>query len=786
MSSNSDDVVTRVEKGREDIPSCLHADCKNCVNHARGKYNNFMSDKGTFYEDGFGVKCSFIPHDENFVDVRIKNQLSPSDWEEINAYRSALLWGEKYLIDPDNGEPWKAWDYQRGPLFCQSPRKVYRFGRRCVVGTTKVLLESGEEKNITDVHIGDKVVSFDPAKEEFVSRRVLKFWDNGIQETFKVCFSTGQEVICTSNHPFLSDQKIWTSIETGLKVGSKVFVYSEKESTLEITSISSAGKKPTFDIEVEGLHNFVGNKVVLHNSGKTTILAVEILWYLFTAGGGNVKDDKTGKLRTNLKVLLLAPQKSHIENIFDRMRAFIAASPALGPCIDRNKRGSPQKITLVTESGIGEGNAVSGFASGDSSGSKGLSARGQDADLIVLDEGAFISSEAIEGVVLAILLTRTSTRFIISSTPSGIANDYFEGICTKRPDFAEFYVPSTKHPHWAQMKEQMQSEYGSNQEQYDKEILAAFSPAGIGVYREDLVRLAQVDYEYGSMAASPAFIYTMGVDWNKEHGTEIIVVGTQRSEPHVSYIVCSENIPKKENTSPRGISRIVELNKIWQPAWIYVDAGGGDGGSMLRYHGRSMVGKNILEARLKDSVKDFDFGSKIEITEHDGRKHKVPSKPFMVENSVKKFELGEIKFPRTDLNLMRQLNNYIVARRTPAGIPVFGTNEPKWGDHTLDALNLALIAVRLQFPSFQSAGISPLAVPIAFIPNKGNNSKESIQRVILPAAAGSASNMRGRIPKPKSTQSSVVKYWGVEPGEDAVADNFRRGGISRRRLRYGR
>jgi hypothetical protein len=652
MSNSEDykDTPLSIEVGRRDIPSCLHGDCLKCIKHARDKYNNFMSDSGTFYEDGFAVECSFIPPNENFVDKKLKDHMTKEDWETVNAYRSALLWGEKYLVDPDNGRPWKAWSYQRGPLLCNSPRAVYRFGRR---------------------------------------------------------------------------------------------------------------------------------------TGKTTILAVKILWYLFTAGGGRMKDPETGKIRNNLKVLLLAPQKSHVENIFDRIRAFLAATPSLSSCIDRNKRGSPQMITLASESGIGGGSALTGFASGDSSGSKGLSARGQDADLIILDEGAFISAQAIEGVVLAILYTRPSTHFIISSTPSGIANDYFETVCTKRPDFAEFYVPATERPDWSIMEKQMKREYGSSQEQYDKEVLAAFSPAGIGVYREDLVRFAQSDYEYGDLTPNAGMVYTFGVDWNKEHGTEIAIIATQKGLPHVSYVVHSENIPKKENTSPRGISRIVELNKIWKPLWIYVDAGGGDGGAMLRFHGRKMVGKDILDATLKDIVKDFDFGSKIEVAEHDGIRKKVPSKPFMVENSVKKFELGELKFPRSDLNILRQLNNYIVIRRTPAGIPVYGTKEKKFGDHTLDAINLALVAVRIELPSFHNPEIGPMGTPVAFVPN-AQTQEEPLNRVILPAVAARPQDVVQRnVGISQVTHGSVIKYWGREPSEKEVSQN-RTSKISRRHRRFGR
>ena len=1265
MSSNRE-VIARVEKGRTDIPTKCHSDCETCIAGARKKYNNFTADDGAFYEDGFGIDCSYIPASENFVDSKLRDMMTPGDWEEVNARRSALLWGEKYLVEPENGLPWKAWPYQRGPLLCRSSRKVYRFGRRCLPAGVPILMGDGSWRPIESVKPGEYVASRN-SKAQFVQKRILNFWENGDKDIYRITLSNGMWLDCTSNHPLftyiLRDEinkrgvlKRWISIDDGLKKGMKVCVLNQfdrwgkeshkelgpllgylltdgyivggtqtpkftnnnrlmidevrtlsqnlfgydcstrpkgngwdiyitdgdkgtpnklsaelkklgllglksagkvipswifdwdKESTMlfvnrlfsgdgglyyhqkkdrpkgefaveanlsstsrqmldqvrlillkvgvvgfinkdgnpdeekghtqswkfrissrdslcnffkhvgliygkedrclevlealknktrgpkgvykhqkfvAIRSIEPIGTQPTYDIEVEDTHNLVSNGICSHNTGKcltytsdvhlhngsirkigdligkevtvnslnlenyqyvtskafvcdngvkpcvriitrygqeiectlnhplltcdgwqsvdtglqvgdriavpiknpnigtetfdkeqlnllgkesrttnksipdfvfcldaehieeflkslfvideknisccfsskdlavgvrrllarlgiityirvetlegrtsycitevknenldtnlywdeivsiedlgevptaglqvpehhnyvndvvehnTTILAVEILWYLFTAGGGTVRDATTNSIRNNIKVLLLAPQKSHVENIFDRIRAFLATSPALGACIDRNKRGSPQKITLVTESGIGEGSAISGFASGDSSGSKGLSARGQDADLIILDEGAYISLEAIEGVVISILATRPDTRFIISSTPSGLANDYFENICTKRPDFTEFYVPMTQRPDWEMMAGQMAKEFGSSSEQYDKEVLAAFSPAGIGVYREDLVRLAQAEYKYGQAKPNGAFVYTIGVDWNKEHGTEIAIVGTQKAEPHISYIVGVENISKKENTSPRGISRIVELNKIWNPMWIYVDMGGGDGGQMLRYHGRSMVGKNILEARLKDIVIDYDFGSKQETTEHDGTINKVPSKQFLVENSVKKFELGEIKYPREDLNITRQLNNYIVVRRQLSGVPVYGTKEAKWGDHTLDAINLALVAIRLQLPSFQHAKISPMGVPIAFIPNAPDPRQNERPRIILPASA--SSSMSGRhIPRHQQqlTNSTVVRYWGTEPSEDAVARNYQRGGVPfRKKIRYGR
>jgi replicative DNA helicase len=1183
---------------KDNIPDRLHLDCKACIAWGRKKYKNFVADTGDYYEDGFGINCPFIPQDELFVNPKLKSKIEPEHWDEINCYRSALLWGEKYLRDPNNGQPWRAWYYQRGPLLCRSPRKVYRFGRRCLPKGTPILMGDGSWRSIETVRPGELVASKD-IEFKLCSQKILNFWENGIKEIFRITLSNGMWLECTSNHPLYTDKKEWVSIEDGLSIGNKVAglkdwislkdkkILDIKNTFLEYVEIQSIIKcqsQNTYDIEVENTHNLVSSGILSHNTGKcipytsdiilrdgsiskigdligqeiditsldlstyeyvkstatvhdngikpcvkiktrygnevectlnhplltlegwktvdtglsvgnyiaapitnpnigtekfdksllnllgfllgdgsfclgnnsinftvsckrenlkdyflslldgtykinskchsntydirlhtnntivklvrdlklinknsynkfipefiyrldaehliefiwplfttdgwgdnrgnigycsaskglvigikrilsrlgivssyrekvlksgkykgnvyhvvdicnhsevkkfifkiglrfkgytfgiktcrnsynsqlrnisksfsikfdeklrkvtrhkdrkkqfglirknratsrkklsnwatffpdvfehekkilnsdlywdeitsienignvptaglsvpiyqnyvndviehnTTILAVEILWYLFTSAGGSVRDEITGKIRKNLKVLLLTPQKSHVAEIFNRIREFLAVCPSLSACIDRNKRGSPEIISLVTRDSIGGGNVVTGFASGDSSGSKGLSARGQDADLIVLDEGAFISSAAIQGVVLAILYTHPNTKFIISSTPSGIANDYFEGICTKRPDFAEFYVPATKRPDWELVEAQIKREFGSTQEQYDKEVLAAFSPAGIGVYREDLVRFAKEDYSYGDMQYNSAFVYTFGVDWNKEHGTEIIIVGTKKTAPHISYIVHSENIPKKSHTSPRGISRIIELNGIWHPSWIYVDAGGGDGGTMLRYHGRSMIKKNNFEANLKDIVKDFDFGSKIEITEHDGSRKKVPAKPFMIENSVKKFEIGEIKFPRDDLNLVRQLNNYIIERRTPTGIPIYGSKEKRVGDHTLDSLNLSLVAIRLEFPSFQNADILPLANPIAFVSSK----KEEVKsRIILPSSVGISGTSSRAIPSKHylTKHNNIRQGWGKDPFE---SDDIKT--VPKRRRLFGR
>jgi hypothetical protein len=510
-------------------------------------------------------------------------------------------------------------------------------------------------------------------------------------------------------------------------------------------------------------------------TGKTTALAVLILWFLFTSGGGAFRDPETKKIRRNLKVLLLAPQKAHIANIFERMRAFLSANPELSRSVTRDKRGSPEIIAVSDPSGFTK-NEVSGFTSGDAAGSKGLGPRGQDADLVVMDEGAFVSEFVILNTVHPILYTKPTTRYVVTSTPGISPGDYFEKICTKRPDFKEFYVPATFRPDWEEVKEQVVRDFGNSQEEWDKEVMALFSAAGIGVYRPDIIKQAQIDRPYGSFRYTPGLIYTLGADWNKEHGTEIAVIGTSRGTPYVSFLVWAENIPKKEFSTLSGVERIIELNKIWKLDWAYVDAGGGDGGALLRNYGLTQVGKDIFSAKLKDIVRTIDFGSKLEVQESSGIKNKYQAKHFMVNNSVRKLESGTFKYPREDTLLTAQLGNYVVKSRTISDIPVYGLNEKRWGDHRLDAVNLALLAVRLEYPSFSGEQVNFTFGEIGFIPPSDKNS----DRIIVPsfvAASTEGRNIPYRRDKariPFDSGRGIRRVWGTIPSEENRFPNRRR------------
>lgn len=726
------DVESTIYEGKN-IPDNLHDICKNCIANCREKYNGYVDAKGTLYKDGFAVNCKFIPKDEIFVNKKVKQLISGEEFEELNAFHNALLWAKRHLVNPDTGEPWKPRSYQVPPAMCTAQRIVMRFGRRCLPAGTPILMADGVEKSIEKVKVGEKIKSLNEKNLTFIDSEVINFWENGEREIYRITLRNGMHLDCTANHPLyiwlpLQEKYSWVSVEDGLSEDMLAAFCRPDEDDYAagfspVACIEKKRSRLTYDIEVANTHNMVSNGIVSHNTGKSVTLSILMAWYLFTGGG--IRDADSGKILNKIKILVVTPQKSQIDELFGRLRSLIYAVPKLKACLETDTKGSPQIIAVKGRDG-GQGHIIKGFASGDASGSKGTGIRGTDANLIIVDEAAFVSPTVMKEVIRPILMTTPTTRMVWSSTPSGIAGDHFEEVCLGMPEYKEFYTPSTEMPNFELMKASMVREYGNSPDEWEREVEAKFPEGGVGVYKKALVRTAQQDYSYSDMYPMAGMVYTVGVDWNKEKGTEIVVVGTSKGAPFNSWVVLAEKIAKKDFSTPMGIHRLVEINRIWKPAWMYLDEGG-DGSTccqMLQFIGKQAAGKNIIDARLMYIVKAYDFGSKIEFRDFQGKKVKKPAKPFMVENSVRRLELGELFMSRHDVTLMKQMDNYLVVRRNQiTGLPVYGVTNDKIGDHRLDALNLALVAIRLELPSLNSREVVTLDNTIRYVGNALNRPK---------------------------------------------------------------
>jgi len=112
---------------------------------------------------------------------------------------------------------------------------------------------------------------------------------------------------------------------------------------------------------------------IARRSGKTDMIAIYILYRLFTQEG--------------IKAVIAAPNKSHVEEIMQRVSDFAKSNPDLRSCILRERSAPYYEFTISNKS------RLRGFAVGAQGGSEGVGIRGQDADeILCLPRGTLVST----------------------------------------------------------------------------------------------------------------------------------------------------------------------------------------------------------------------------------------------------------------------------------------------------------------------------------------------------------------------------------------------------------
>lgn len=411
-------------------------------------------------------------------------------------------------------------------------------------------------------------------------------------------------------------------------------------------------------------------------TGKTDSVCVEICYYLFT--------------RKNIKLVVVGPQKSHTEEIVNRVRSFIANNSMMKDSVVRDVSAPYYEIKLKN------GSRLRGFAGGTKGKQQGVSVRGQDADRIYIEEMDYVDEDAIQGAIFPIMMTNPDTALIGFSTPTGFRTPYYD-LCEESPQYKEYHFTYKVLPWWRNVELEKSS---FTEEQWTHEYLAEWGTSESGVYKPEYIDRALTDYKYEDISRNPVWKYTIGTDWNEKFGTEIVVLGYNTLTTKFQ-IAESVHIERSEFTQLSGVSKLLEMNRKWRPSFIYIDAGNGSTNyELLRKtaYDNSRRDGDRDTARLLSILKKYDAGAALEVRDPiTQQKHRTPAKPFMVNASVRMFEQNKIIISSHDKVLEKQLRSYIIERYTPTKTPVYGLEDPKVGDHKLDAMNLAIVAFQLEF-----------------------------------------------------------------------------------------
>jgi len=362
------------------------------------------------------------------------------------------------------------------------------------------------------------------------------------------------------------------------------------------------------------------------------------------------------------------------------------------------------------------GAVISGFVSGvgeKADGSGGGTIRGQSADIVYIDEMDMVPNKILVEAILPILASRKGTMLFASTTPIGKRGQFYNW-CKNDPTFKEDHLPSTVLPQWEENKDLLIGD--SNKEAILSEYMAEFIEGSFGVFRPSWVYGSAYEYEYEKtimgnylreklkVLRPENMLKCIGIDWNKNAGTEFCVVGFDPDSGR--WIVLETvNIAASEFSSIKWKEEVIRLNYKWKPNYIYADEGYGhtiiEDLKILSHKVRQSdkpTPQHVETAKIVDRLVSFNFSSRVELRNPiDSTVIVKTGKEFLVENTIRIFEDSNIIFSNEDTTLRLQLLNYVVKRRNPQNNkPIYGPDNEKIADHRLDAFMLALGGLYLQ------------------------------------------------------------------------------------------
>jgi len=432
--------------------------------------------------------------------------------------------------------------------------------------------------------------------------------------------------------------------------------------------------------------------------GKTETMVVFCLWYAFH--------------HKNSRLLVATPYEHQVRLIFMRLQELVRDCEELAASVTITKN------PFIAS--FGNGSKIMGFTAGANAGSQaGASVRGQRADWLFLDEVDYMSRDGIDAVTAIAMEDPKRIGIWVSSTPTG-KRDFFYDICTN-PDtgYKAYHFPSKVNPDF---DERMEGELRATMtaQGYIHEVEAEFGEETVGVFNKDAVERAKSQFYYSYRELNlyereqyqkqglnlddivyygpytinnpaPRALRIIGVDWDK-YGAATQIIVTEFDEVHKKFrVALRSEIPRGDFTFDNAVKRIIELNDIYDPAFIYVDAGSGEYQiEALRLHGRENP-----YTRLDKKVKRIQFSQTIEIRDPATREiDKKDAKNFMVNQTAILLERDRIILSAFDDMVWKQMMDYQVIRISQNGKPIY-TSE---NEHALDAFMLTILGFTIEYP----------------------------------------------------------------------------------------
>lgn len=166
--------------------------------------------------------------------------------------------------------------YPSGFFFSSFGQISTATGRMSCLDEDTLVTTVGGVKKIKDVEVGDLVYCYDTDGSVRI-KPVLNVIYKGYKECIELkWFSSGNgntgSLICTPDHRIKTKHHGWVQAKDCLN--KKVYHLhrsSEERTAIDVCTLDSAvsvGKRNVYDLEIEGIHNFIANELCVHNCSR--------------------------------------------------------------------------------------------------------------------------------------------------------------------------------------------------------------------------------------------------------------------------------------------------------------------------------------------------------------------------------------------------------------------------------------------------------------------------------------------------------------------------------------
>lgn len=162
----------------------------------------------------------------------------------------------------------------------------YYGGGSCFLPGTKITLGNGSFKNIEDINIGEKILSYDEDNKKYEIEKVLELESPIRNHYYTMTFDDFSYLKLTDEHPIYSminGKLVWAAINPKntlkydnmniekLSIGDKVFT-DKKDFKRIISLIKHGGSVLTYNLKsISNTHTFFTNDILVHNKDGGSI-----------------------------------------------------------------------------------------------------------------------------------------------------------------------------------------------------------------------------------------------------------------------------------------------------------------------------------------------------------------------------------------------------------------------------------------------------------------------------------------------------------------------------------